>query len=257
MPKLGYFFTFFLLSTVYCLLSNPILANQGKMSSSNYQIIFGNINSGGSTAQSGTGAENYQLDISLGQTLAKKFTSDGYIVKTGFQYIHNLVPFYFQISDISIDFGVLTPNTLTDRTFNLEVSQYGSGYEIEAIADHQMQTQLATAEIPATFCNGTPECTIAQAQLWDSSSAYGFGYRVTGHDRPADFALDNYFRPFATLNDNNYPVNIMASSGITEIDSTTRERLRRATVTLRLNVSVVQPAGNYQTLLNLIAVPRY
>lgn len=223
-------------------------AEASQMNSNNYRIIFGNLNSGGSTATSGS---NFNLDISLGQAAAKLFSSNGYVIKSGFQYVHTLFPFRFYLSDTSIDFGTLSFDTLTDRQFNVEISNRGSGYDVLAIADTKVR-RLSSAgiqEIPNTLCNGSPNCSESTATLWDQTDAYGFGYRVTGDDRPADFDSANYFRRFTILSDNEVPVSIMASSGIA--------KSRVATVTLRMNVSTTQEAGTYQTILRFVAVPRY
>src|SRR3989339_1104306 len=86
------------LSTMYFVLST--VHGQERIESPNYRIIFPNLNSGAGIPTS----SNYRLDSSLGQNAAGEFSSSGYRVKSGFQYIHSIIPFSFSISDIQKDF---------------------------------------------------------------------------------------------------------------------------------------------------------
>ena len=77
------------------------------MESSTYRIQMGTINIGGKDQTS----DSYKLGTSLGQTAANEFSSSGYIVKAGFQYIHSIIPFRFSLSSTNINLGTLSPNT--------------------------------------------------------------------------------------------------------------------------------------------------
>ncbi|PJE63352.1 hypothetical protein COU88_00040 [Candidatus Roizmanbacteria bacterium CG10_big_fil_rev_8_21_14_0_10_39_6] len=216
------------------------------MSSSSYRIIFGTLNSGGSR----TTSSGYKLDISLGQVAAAQFNSSGYVVKAGFQYARTLTPFSFTLSDTSLDLGTLLPNTFSTQQLSVTVNHRGVGYEIATIADTRLKQLFGSDEIPDTSCNGGPDtCTETSAALWNSTGTYGFGYNASGDDVSSDFTSSSYFRPFPTKTDAE-PAATFMSSNATAI-------ARSATVTVKANIQAIQTAGNYQTVLSFIAIPKY
>lgn len=214
------------------------------MRSPNYHIIFGNINSGGNEQNS----TNYRLDISLGQALAERFSSSGYIVKAGFQYIHILYPFAFSISNTSVNFGTVLPNTFSTQAITLTVTNRGQGYEIKASEETPLR-RLSLEEIPDTECNMLTQCNETSANVWDNKSAYGFGYNISGTDKTPDFIDGRYFRPFAAASHNENPITIMESAQAV--------RNRQGVLTMKINISPIQQTGTYQTVVNFIAVPKY
>jgi hypothetical protein len=215
--------------------------------SDNFKIQFGNVNIGGENLESDT----YDLSTSIGQSFAEKFQSDGYIVRAGFQYIHSIIPFSFAISDTSIDFGSLTPSTPSTQSTTLTVSFGGAGqYQVTAIEETPLQTFDAGNSIPDTSCDGGGDtCTISSAKPWTSNSQYGFGYNMTGDDIPADFTNSTYFRPFPDRTSADSPVVVMTSTDV--------GRDRESTVTFKANISSVQPAGTYRSVITFTAVPSY
>jgi hypothetical protein len=218
------------------------------MDSSRYRIQFGNVNitSGNKTS------DNYKLADTVGQTAAGKFQSDGYIVKAGFQYIHSIIPFRFSISNININFGTIIANNPVTQTTTLTVSFGGAGqYQVTAIEESSLQTLSGTNNIPNTTCNGGDDtCNEVWAKLWDSLSAYGFGYRMDGNDIPQAFATNaGYFRPFPDQTVLESPAIIMSNPNV--------GKNRQSTVTFKLNVSPIQPAGSYQTVINFVATPSF
>ncbi|MCR4326324.1 MAG: hypothetical protein NUV52_01570 [Candidatus Roizmanbacteria bacterium] len=217
-----------------------------KMTSSNYRIIFGTTNSGGGNADS----TNYNLAVSLGQVAAQKFNSTGYIVKAGFQYVRTLYPFYFSISDTSIDLGTLLPNSPSIQSFTVTINTRSQGYDVLVREETKLKRLFSSDVIPDTSCNGGVDtCTETAAALWDSNNAYGFGYRVTGVDASPDFATNDYYRPFPSITDNEDPA-VM-------ITSTEAGKNRVGTVALKANIIGTQAAGSYQTVLDIIAYPKY
>ncbi len=218
------------------------------MSSSNYKIIFGTVNSGGNN----TGSNNYKLAISLGQVAAERFTSAGFIVKAGFQYVRTLYPFYFSISDTTIDFGTLLPGDPVTRPFTLTVRSRSQGYDVLGIEQTKFMRLFSSDIIADTSCNGGGEtCSETLAKLWDSPSAYGFGFNVQGEDAAPDFTSTDHYRPFPATTDGEDPYYVMTS----EIVGTDPER--QATVTLKAHINATQAAGSYQTVLVFIAYPKY
>ena len=211
-----------------------------RMGSTNYEFLFTNLNSGGTT----TSSSNYTLDISLGQTAAKRWEENGYIVRAGFQYVHTLSAFSFELSDTTLDFDTLLPNTPATRSLTTTVNHRGQGYEVKVYQDHKLQTFDGAAWIIDTLCDDDPACGVSQAELWEDPAMYGFGYNASGHDVSGDFLGSAYYRPFST-------------SPVTFLTSNTLALNRSALFTAKANIGNTQATGTYQTVLRFIAVPKY
>jgi hypothetical protein len=217
------------------------------MESSTYRIQMGTINIGGNNETSDT----YKLSTSLGQTAANEFSSSGYIVKAGFQYIHSIIPFRFSLSSTNINLGTLSPNTPSTATTTLTVYFGGAGqYIVTASEEGPLQTLSGSDNIPDTSCNGGGNtCSESTSKVWNSSSAYGFGYNMAGNDIPADFTDSTYYRPF--------PNRLASESPVTVMSSTNVGKNRQSTMTFKANVSNLQAAGTYQTVIKFVATPSY
>lgn len=225
------------------------MAQDGTMRSGQYRVKTGNINFGSGNMDS----TSYDLGTTMGQIAANEFNSTGYTVKAGFQYIHSIVPFTFSISDTSIALGTLIPQTPSTATTDLTVSFGGAGtYQVTAVEIGPLNTQGGGDSIPDTACNGGGDtCTETVADVWTSSSAYGFGYNVSGTGEPADFVDGTYYRPFADADAAETPAVVMSSNNITTTAGET------ATVTFKANISSVQAAGVYDTVVKFVATPSY
>ncbi len=238
------FLLFFLVSLFAITYSLSIVFAQERVESSNYRIIFPNLNSGAGIPSSA----NYELNSTLGQTAPGLYSSTGYRVKAGFQYIHSIIPFSFSISDIQINFGTLVPQTPSTDTSTLTVSAGGAGgYSVKAYESSTLKTFNGADEIIDTLCDST--CSETAAGVWTSSTRYGFGFNMTGNDIPADFTNSTYFRQFANRALGENPQIIMSSSNV--------GRSRTATITYKVNVSGVQPAGVYRNVITFIATPSF
>jgi hypothetical protein len=194
---------------------------------------------------------NYNLSDTVGQLAAGEFSSTGYTIKAGFQYIRSIIPFRFSISNIRINFGsVIASNPVTD-TSNLTVSFGGAGqYQVTVQELGPMTSLVGGNTIPDTTCNGGAQtCNETTAKIWTSTSAYGFGYNMSGQDIPSDFTDSTYYRPF--------PDRLLSESPAIVMSNTSVGRNRQSTVTFKLNVSPVQTAGTYQTVINFVATPSY
>lgn len=224
-------------------LPSMVLA-QAKIQSDNYIIQMPGLNSGAGIPSS----SNYKLDSSIGQTAAGLFSSSGYKVRSGFQYIHSIIPFSFTISDFTVELGSLTVDTPTTQTTTLTVSAGGAGgYTVSAFENNPLQT-TASAQIPDTICDGGT-CTESTAAVWSSSTVYGFGFNMTGDDIPADFTNSTYFRQFADASSAETAKTIMSSANV--------GKSRQSTVTFRVNVSATQEAGSYQNIVTMTATPGF
>jgi hypothetical protein len=193
---------------------------------------------------------SYKLSDTVGQTAAGQFSSTGYIVKAGFQYLHSIIPFRFSVSDVSIDFGTLTPNSPSTAKTTLNVYFGDAGqYQVAAIEEGQLKTLAGTA-IPDTSCDGgSNTCNKSLAKTWTSNSAYGFGYNMMGNDVPADFVDSTYYRPFPDQTISESPAVIISNLNV--------GKNRQSIVTFKTNISPIQPAGSYQTVINFVATPSY
>lgn len=238
---------FLLLLPLFLLFLLAPAISADNLSSDNYRIDMGNINmtSGRKTSSS------YTLTDTVGQTFQGQFDSSGYIILAGFQYISSLTTFSFSISDLSIDFSSLTAQTPQTETNQLTVRTGSVGYSVTAIEDHALQTPSASATIPDTACDSGTTCTISDANVWSSSTAYGFGYNMSGDDiNTSDFVDSTYFRPFANDNDGDSPVEVMSRDAAATASAT-------ATVTYKINVSPTQEAGTYSNIIQFIATPTF
>ncbi len=245
-PKIKIWFVL-ILSLVYIVgrdKTTTLLA-QSRIESNNYRIQFPNFNSGAGIPSS----SGYKLDSTIGQGAAGLFSSSGYRVKSGFQYIHSIIPFSFSVSDIQINFGALTPNSFSTDSSSLTVSAGGAGgYSVTAAEKTPLKSLNDLNTIADTTCNAGG-CTEVTAAVWNSTSAYGFGYNMAGDDVPAGFVDSTYFKQFADLSNSESPQTVMSSANV--------GTSRVATITYKINVSSVQPAGSYQNVILFTAVPAY
>ncbi len=215
--------------------------------SERYKIQFGDLNIGG---ENSLNSDNYDLSVSLGQTAAGQFQSDGYFVKAGFQYIHSTIPFKFSISNVNIDLGTLIPNSPAEAATTLTVSFGRGGYYQVTTAETASLKKSSGVEIPDTDCNGADDsCTETSAKKWTENKAYGFGYNMTGSDIPVDFINKSYFRRFPNLSEEEAPQTVMSSPNV--------GRNRQAQVTFKANISALQEAGTYQSVIKFTAQPSY
>ncbi len=259
------------LTTIYFLLSTHVVAVN--MQSPEYRIQFGTVDSGGGKMENNVD-DTYTLTSSIGQAAAKEFQSNGYIVKAGFQYIYSRIPFSFYLSTIRVDLGTLLPSTPSTSPLTIKVSFGGAGqYIVTARADSPLTSIQGANTISFTACNGGIDtCTITNAKQWTSSAAYGFGYNMTGQDIPADFAGSTYFRPFANKLTSEDAATIMQSSTVTAditptplvpytpapvLTGTPRTTTHEAVLTMRANISGLQPAGTYATVIRFLATPSF
>lgn len=203
-----------------------------------------NLNSGAGIPSS----SNYSVSSTIGQTSAGLYSSSGYRVKSGFQYIYSIIPFSFAISSVSINFGHLVSQTPVTATNTLTIASGGAGgYQVKASENNPLKVGSTSRTIPNTACNVS--CTNTAAGIWNSNTKYGFGFNMSGQDIPADFTDLTYFRPFADRGSSESPQIVMSSIYV--------GRGRQSTVTYKVNVSGVQAAGIYNNIITYTAIPSY
>lgn len=232
----------------YLLFFTPAFADN--LSSDNYAIKMGTINMTGGHKDAADGS--YHMTDTMGQTAPGRFTSTGYIVRSGFQYIYTtFVPFTFVISKLNINFVNLIPGTAQTDTNTLSVTTGSAfGYSISTFEDHALRLQNSSPTIPDTACDvGTP-CTTSTAAPWTLSNTYGFGYNMSGTDVTADFINNTYFKPFPNIALGHSPVVIASRTEVATQAAIT-------TATYKLNISPAQEAGTYENNIQYIATPAY
>jgi hypothetical protein len=234
-----------IIGTVLFLCMSTSFCYADDMYSTLYRVEEPNVNIGGKDSSS----TNYYLSKTVGQTAAGEYDSTGYIVKAGFQYINSIIPFTFSISDTSIDFGTLAAQTPSTQNTVLTVGFGSAGtYQVTVEELGKLRTADGSSSIPDTTCNaGT--CTETSAGVWTSTSVYGFGYTMAGNDIPADFINTTYYRPFPDRSLSENPAIVMSSTNV--------GTNKQSTMTAKSNISAVQPAGSYRTVLQFIATPSF
>lgn len=240
-----YFFVLLILNFSF-LIFNLSEANAVPMDSSRFKIESANVSVAGGSKSS----DSYKLSDTVGQLAAGQFSSNGYVAKAGFQYLYSIIPFRFSISNTNINFGTLAPNSPITGTTVLTVHFDDIGnYQVTAVEDGPLKTQSGNV-IPDTACNGGGyTCSESVSKIWNSTTSYGFGYNITGDDVPEDFIDNTYFRPFPDQTAGEVPVTIMTNNNV--------QKNRQSTVTFKTNISSVQPAGSYQTIISFVATPSY
>jgi len=191
----------------------------------------------------------YQLTDTVGQFAPGKFSiDDGYIIKSGFQYIYDLLfDFSFQINNpgLAVNFGTLVPNVGTTQSHTVTVSSpSGHGYDIYVLENHPLAQINSGITIPNTSCDPATPCTASSSNIWNSSAAYGFGYNASGVGTTTLFPDSTRYRPFAT-------------SGNIFMSENASARNRTATITYKVNIPGTQGAGKYENSITFIAVPKY
>jgi len=241
-------FTIFLLAfsiihfTLYILHSPTARAET--LSSDNYKIQMDNINMSAKIPTSSA----YHLEPTSG-TSPSLYSNTGYHAHMGFGYIKNKVPFTFTISDLSIDFGTLTPKTPSTLNNTLIVSSGGdNGYQVTARENNTLKTLAGTSSIADTACDGNA-CDEAIATPWTQNTTYGFGYNMSGNDIPTTFSGPTYFRPFPSSAASEDPAIVMSSSVVS--------KNRVAMVTYKVNNSGSQASGDYENYIIFVATPTY
>lgn len=232
-------------------------ANAVPMDSSRFKIESANIEISGGNKSSAS----YKLADTVGQLAAGQYSSTGYVVKAGFQYLHSIVPFSFSVSNILVNLSVLVPNISSEASTDLSVSFGGAGqYQVTAIEEGPLKTQSGNT-IPDTECDDN-DCDETNVAVWNSPSIYGFGYKMSGEDIPAAFTTCGslcYRRfPDRTTLPVEAPAVIMSSQNVTvNLTSKPKDIIHTATVTFKANISSVQPAGSYQAVINFVATPSF
>lgn len=235
---------FYLIPIVCFLIPRVPSALAQTLTSPSYTLRQGNFNMTSGTKSSAS----YNLTDTVGQIAAEFFSSAGYHVKAGFQYMYTLYNFSFSTSSLAVNFGALSPNTFTTGSHTLTVSAPGQGYSVTAYETSKLTKSGSSNTIPDTTCD-SGSCTESAATVWTTPTNNGFGYNATGNDIAADFVDSTYFRPFPDFSLGESPATLMTT--------TSAGKNRVATITYKISPSAIQAAGAYSTQIVYIATPVY
>lgn len=234
------------------LIAKKTLAASPNLRSDNYRITWPNLNMAGG----GSTSPDYRMTITGGQNAPGFYSSDGYRIRSGFQYIYSIIPFSFSLSDLALDFGELTPNVLTNqKELTLKVNSGSAGGYQVTVQENKALTSTSGTTIPDTGCDITDGCDQNNSGTWTENDTYGFGYTITGKDVPIEFSSNKYkrFANASSLPTEN-PVKIM---GLTPAEEVAAEKNKIATMSARINISGLQAAGVYHNILTFTAIPTF
>ena len=167
--------------------------------------------------QSATQSSKTTVPLSLNQS-----SNLNYQVNVGFPNLKIKSDFNFTVSEISIDFKNLPPETLLTRSNTLSVNaQNTRGYSILAYQNHPL-TLVSSVAIPD----------------WSATDSYGFGY-----------SLDNIlFQSFSDQSRDQLPATLTTFNTGTS---------QSTTITYQIKIPSTQAAGDYQNIIYYLALPAY
>lgn len=224
---------------------SPALLSAENMRSDSYIIQFGNFNMTSGEKSSSA----YKVTDTVGQTAPGEYTSTGYKVFAGFQYIYAIPTFSFRITDLSIDLGELQNGIFSQQSHDLVITTRSGGYSILSRAESPLRRpqSQSSAQIPFTSCDTS--CTISAAAPWTNLNKVGLGFSVAGTNKATDFIDSTYFRPFADRSQSQAAQTIAQSANVVKDDV--------VNITYKATISGSQEAGQYQTSVEYTAVPTF
>jgi galactitol-specific phosphotransferase system IIB component len=233
---------------VFIFMANAHPVTALTMTNDDYVLQMSNLN----TAAGNSEGANNKLGITVGETAPGLFSGSNFKVRSGFQYIHSLIPFSFTISNTLIDFGILSATNPVTRAHTLTVSNGSAyGYAVAVSENHQLLAEASGQLIPDTTCdNGS--CNESTAAAWSSTLTYGFGYRcdnVTGTACASGFGTSTHYKQIADSSKSETAQAVMSNVNVTEGD--------QVQITYKVNISGTQAAGQYGNVLTFIATPTF
>ncbi len=159
--------------------------------------------------------------------------------------------FSLNISNLIIDYGIISPTNSIYRTNNISIYGNITNSIVNAYHNHPLAIPASNTNIPDTSCdNGS--CTQVTAAPWENTLTYGFGYRcqnIKGNGCPVDFKTPNYYKQFSDDSKNELPAIIMSNF--------TNDVLQETQIIYKVNISKTQPEGSYTNTIIYIASPGY
>lgn len=240
---------FILISLIILSLLSSKTSFAQNMENSMYKIQSGDIE----TFSPELNISNYNLSDDLATTNPKNISGNNFEVNLGSNYFKSEVPFNISISDTQTDFGNFSPTNPVSRNINLIIKNLRPiEYKVTAAQNHELIEAKSGARIPDTTCdNGS--CTEQVSAEWNSTLAYGFGYRCDSNmpscaKNDDSFNLKTSFKQFPNTSNKESATTILS-----EGSSLGQE----ASITYKVNTSSTQPSGRYSNSIIYLAIPSY
>jgi hypothetical protein len=158
--------------------------------------------------------------------------------------------FSLNISNLIIDYGVISPTNSIYRSNNISIYGKINSSTIKLYQDHPLRDSESSQTIPDTTCdNGS--CSQVTSAPWENTLTYGFGYRcvnIIGNSCPGDFN-NNYYKQLPDNSQKELPQTIMTNKQ--NLDNLETQ------IIYKINTSKTQPEGNYANTITYIASPGY
>jgi hypothetical protein len=156
--------------------------------------------------------------------------------------------FSFSLSDLQVDYGVLSPTNPITRTTNFVFYNTTIGGKILAWEDHPLRSEN-TIILPDTTCDNG-QCNELRSSLWDNTLAFGFGFRcdiATSQYCSKDFAESLAFMQFPDISNKETAAVIASFSS--------SPNAKEGKITYKVNAAGSQPPGQYTNTVTFLAIP--
>jgi hypothetical protein len=139
-------------------------------------------------------------------------------------------------------------DSTVEKQINLAVSSDSTfSYQILGVQQRSLGTSNGSI-IENTVCDiSFLPCTTSLGRQWNSSTSYGFGYRIKGSDVDKDFHDGNNYRPFPLNSKNQKPVFLMKNNDVSGT--------RQSDLFLKLIFPPTYQEGTYIGDLSIIVLP--
>ncbi len=221
-------------------------ADAQTMSNNNYILQFGEFNQISGVLRN----QQHAVTLDVGENSSQPLQSTSFTAAKD-ENNKKEATFSFQIEDMLIDFGSLTPTNPVSRNTAITISNpFHTGYTIQTFQNNTLSTAEIGDSIPNTSCdNGS--CTQGVGSAWTSTLVYGFGYRCDTEIKNVCFGFENLqsFKRFPTVK-NSEKTEIMAQLLSPQKDTELQ-------ITYKVNISKTQKSGSYRNNITLLAIPNY
>lgn len=173
----------------------------------------------------------------------QNYNDHGYIIHTT---MDDGLSFNMSTTRLNIEHQPM--DSTIEKQISLAVSSESTfSYQVLGVQQRSLGTSNG-AIIENTVCNlSFLPCTTSLARRWNSSTSYGFGYRLKGTDIDKDFHDSNNYRPFPLNSKNQKPVFIMKNNHV--------NGTRQSDIFLKLIFPPTYQEGTYIGDLSVIVLP--
>jgi hypothetical protein len=198
------------------------------------KLGWGSINNFADTSSS----ESFYMIDTGGQLGTDVYTSENYKILAGFGYYYSLIPFSFTIdSPTSFNFSSLVNNVPQMAYTDLVVSSGAAhGYVVTVYETKRLENTDTPGQYIEDTVGDNSDITYTQAGMWELSTTYGFGYRMSNLVG-TDATFTSGYKQFADISNGEDPQPIMQNNGVTRSSS--------ARLYYKVNIGSMQDSGYY------------